>query len=98
AVLAADAELQLRLRLPPGPRAEPHEPADARLIYCLGRAADDDLRLDVAVEEAALDVVAREAERRLGEVVGAEREEVGVPGDSVRHQARPRQLDNWPAR
>ena len=44
------------------------------------------LHVDVAREEAALDVVAREAERGLGEVVGAEGEEVGVR----RRSGRPR--------
>src|SRR4051812_20646572 len=62
-VLAADPELQVGLRLAPGPRRQPHEPADTRLVDRLERAAVDDLRLDVAVQELALHVVAREAER-----------------------------------
>src|SRR5688572_18045880 len=76
AVLAAYAELQVRLRLAARPGAEPHQPADAGLVDRLERAAVHDLRLDIAVEKAPLHIVAREAERRLGEVVGAEREEV----------------------
>ena len=95
AVLAADAELQVRLGLAAHPRRQPHEPAHARLVDRLERAAVDDLAPPCsAFEEAALHVVAREAERRLGEVVGAEREEVGVLGDPVGHEARPRQLDH----
>src|SRR4051812_19100851 len=62
AVLAADAQLELRLRLPAGPGGEPDEPADARLVDRLERAAVHDLARDVLVEEAALHVVAREAE------------------------------------
>src|SRR5215212_1537469 len=87
AVLAADAELQVRLRLAARPRREPDEPADAGPVDRLERAAVEDLRLDVPVQEAALDVVAREAERRLREVVRAEREEVRVLGDPVGHEA-----------
>src|SRR5215204_6553306 len=71
-VLAADAELQVRLGLAPSPRAEPDQPAHARLVDGLERAAVDDLGLHVAVQEAALHVVAREAERRLREVVRPE--------------------------
>ena len=39
-------------------------------------------------------VVAREAEGGLSEIVGAEGEELGLFGDFVRHQRRPRQLDH----
>src|SRR4051794_1949716 len=87
AVLAADAQLELRLRLAAGPGGEPDEPADAGLVDRLERAPVHDLALYVLVEEAALHVVAREAERRLREVVGAEREEVGHPGYAVGHEA-----------
>src|SRR3954454_11968386 len=38
-VLAADAQLQVRLRLAPRPGREPHQPADARLVERLERAA-----------------------------------------------------------
>src|SRR5829696_608708 len=93
-VFAADAELQVGLRLAAGPGCEPHEPADARSVDRLERAAVQDLGLDVAVEEAPLHVVAREPERCLREVVGSEREEVGVGGYPVRHEAGARQLDH----
>ena len=84
-VLAADAELELgrsaarprstaiRIRAP--------TPVD---VEHLERVALDHAVLEVAREELALGVVAREAERRLGEVVRAEGEEVGVLGDLVR--------------
>ncbi len=94
AVLAADAELQAGLRLAPEPRAHPDHLSDAGRVERLERRAVEDLDVDVAREHAALDVVAAEAERRLGEVVGAEREEVGDACDPVGLQARARQLDH----
>ena len=53
---------------------------------------EDALR-DVGGEELA-GVVARQAERRLGQVVGAEGEELGVLGDLVGAQRGARQLDH----
>ena len=50
--------------------------------------------LEVVREELALGVVAREAQRRLGEVVRAERAEVGELGDLVGPDAGARQLDH----
>src|SRR5207247_1900199 len=88
AVLAADAEPQLGLGLAPGPGGQPHEPAYARLVDRVERAAVDDLLLDVLGEEATFHVVTREPERCLREVVRAEREEVGLTGDLVRGEAR----------
>src|SRR3954452_18163837 len=94
AVLAADAQLEVGVRLAAHPGGQAHEPADAELVDRLERAAVEDLLLHVRLEEAALGVVAREAQRRLREVVGAEREEVGMLGDAVGHEARARQLDH----
>src|SRR5215218_5040516 len=94
AVLAADTEPELRLLLPSGPRREPHEPSHARLVDRLERAPVDHLRLDVAVQEAALDVVAGETERGLREVIRTEREEVRVGRDAIRDEAGARQLDH----
>src|SRR2546421_11792263 len=65
AVLAADAELEVRLRLATGPRPQPDQPADARAVDRLERAAVDYAALAIAREEPALHVVAREPERRL---------------------------------
>ena len=48
----------------PEPRAHPHELADAGRVDRLERRAVEDLQVDVAGEDPALDVVAREAERR----------------------------------
>src|SRR3954449_7762388 len=55
AVLTADAELQIRLGLAPGPRGEPDQPADAGLVDRLERTAVDELLLHVLSEELALD-------------------------------------------
>ena len=69
AVLAADPELQARVSLAPDPRGQPHQPADTGSVDRLERAAVDDLAVDVRRDEFRLDVVAREAERGLGQVV-----------------------------
>src|SRR5215210_464664 len=61
AVLAAGAELQVRLALPAGPGREPDQPPHAGPVDGLERAAVEDLRLHVPVEEAPLDIVAGEA-------------------------------------
>ena len=79
AVLAADADPEPGPALAALPRGELHEPPDAVPVDGLERRHPEDAGLHVAREEGRLDVVAREAPRRLGEVVGAEREEVGRP-------------------
>ena len=50
--------------------------------------------LEVEGQEAALGIVAGDAERRLREVVRAEGEEVGVLGQLAGPQRRARQLDH----
>jgi hypothetical protein len=96
AVLAADAELEVRARLAADPGGEAHEPADAGAVDRLEGRAVEDPGFEVVREEAGFDVVAREAERRLGEVVGAEGEEVGDVGDAVGDEAGARELDHRP--
>src|SRR3712207_8393044 len=91
AVLAADAELDVVLGLATEPRAHAQHLAHARLVDRLEWRAVEDLAVDVLREDLALDVVAAEAETRLGEVVRAEREEVGLLGDPVGDEARPGQ-------
>src|SRR5512133_3995546 len=51
AVLAADADLQIGLGLAARPRREPHEPAHARGVDRVERAAVDDLLVQVGGEE-----------------------------------------------
>src|SRR5436190_19416591 len=84
AVLAAYPELEPRVPLAADPCGQSHQPANAGLVDRLERAAVDDLLLEVSRQDPAFDVVAREAERALGQVVGAEREEVRTLGDLVR--------------
>jgi hypothetical protein len=96
AVLAADAELERPDRAAPEPRGHADHLADPGRVERLERRAVDDLELDVTGEDAALDVVAREPEGGLGQVVRAEREEVRVRRDEVGLEARPRQLDHRP--
>ena len=76
-MLAADAELQFRRRGAAALDREGHQLADAGLVQALERVGGEDVGLEVGVEELAR-IVAREAERHLGEVVGAEAEEVGL--------------------
>src|SRR5438876_10354285 len=94
AMLAADAELQVRshpVRLVDG---DLHERADAVLVERLEWIAWVDTEpVDVWNEEAAR-VVARHAERGLGQVVGAEREEIGDARDLVRGERAARHLDH----
>src|SRR5438270_6435315 len=98
AVLAADPELEVRLGLASGPRREAHEPAHPRPVERLEWAAVQDALVPVAAEEAALGVVAGGAERRLRQIVGPERKEVGDARDAIGHVARPRELDHGPDR
>ena len=72
----------------------PHQLADAFLVERREGVVREDAVLEVVGEELALGVVAREPERGLGQVVGAEREEVGVARDLVSAHAGPRQLDH----
>ena len=96
AVLAADAEPEVR---PHGAAAldrHPHQLADSLLVDRAERRPLDDPDVLVVRDDAGFDVVAREAERRLREVVGAEREELGVARDVAGGEARAGQLDHRP--
>ena len=53
-----------------------------------------DLLMHVQRDELSLGVVTRETEGRLGEVVGAKAEEVGMVGDLVSDHAGARQLEH----
>src|SRR5205085_5274944 len=89
-MLAADPELQTGVSLPADPCAQPDEPTYARPIDRLEGGAVHDLALDVRRHEFRLDIVPREADRCLRQVVGAKREEVGVTRDPVGDEAGPR--------
>ena len=60
------------------------------------RVGRQDAEFPVGGQQLRLHVVAAEGERHLGEVVGAEREEVGVFGQGTRGDGRPRGLDHGP--
>jgi hypothetical protein len=90
AVLAADPDPPLRPR-PAELDAGVDELADALAVEELERVRRQHLLLQVIGDEAA-DVVAREAERHLREVVGPEREELRGLGDLVGGERRPRDL------
>src|SRR5438874_2016703 len=77
AVLSADAELDLVARLAPTLLRDGDELAHALLIERRERALGEDALRDVHRQERLVRVVARDAERRLREVVGAEGEELG---------------------
>ena len=93
-MLAADAELELGVGLAAALGPEVHELADAALVDRLERVALEQALLEVRRHHPALDVVTAEPERHLREVVGAEREEVGLFGDLVGADRRPRRLDH----
>ena len=67
--------------------------ADARDVQRLERVDRQDLLIDVFRHERA-DVVAREAEGHLRQVVGAERKELGLDGDLVGRQGGAGNLDH----
>ncbi len=124
AVLAADAELDVRPRRPPGFDRHPHHRAHALAVQHRERiGVEDVLRFRVDMGAAALAdhlfpvhlwaqtlgtgvlplhverhelrrVVTREAEGRLRQVVGAEREELRLLGDAPGRHGGPRQLDH----
>ena len=81
------------LRLPAPLDADPDQLAHPLLVEHRERVGGQQLLLEVEGQELA-DVVAAVAERHLGQVVGAEREELGVLRDLVRDQRGPRHLDH----
>src|SRR5437870_3898819 len=94
AVLSADADLQILTRHAPALHGHAHHFADAVLIDDLEGVFAQDFALEVDGDERPLGVVSRITEDRLRQIIRAEREELGMLGDSVRHEARARQLDH----
>ncbi len=95
-MLAADAELDLGIDAARPLDGEAHEVADAAYVQRLERVRSEDAVFEVVRQELALGVVAGEAERRLGQVVRAEAEEVGLCCDLVCADACARELDHRP--
>src|SRR5687767_14730706 len=93
AVLTADAKVQLGVRCSPVLDRRTHERSYARAVDGDEGVRRNELAFLVHADELA-DVVAAEAERRLREIVRAEREELGRPGDLTGGDCRPRELDH----
>ena len=96
AVLAADPDRQTVVGGAPAFDRDPHQLADTLLIERRERVVREHAVLEVAREELALGVVAREPERGLRQVVRPEGEEVGVKGDLVGADTGSRELDHRP--
>src|SRR4029453_5817173 len=92
-VLAADPDVEARVRRPALLPRDAHEAPHPRLVDRDERVGGHELALLVHADELA-DVVAAEPERRLREVVGSEREELGGLGDLARGYRRARELDH----
>ena len=94
AVLSADADLQVG----PGGAAfldgHGHELADAGLIDAGEGVLGQDLPVLVFHQETLLGVIARDAVGRLCQIVGAEREELGILGNLTGGQRGTRDLDH----
>src|SRR5699024_4481280 len=93
AVLAADTEVDVGASGTAELAGHVDQLADADLVETLERVVVEDLLLVVAGQEAA-GVVTGEAEGHLGEVVGAEGEELGLLGYLIGGQSRARDLDH----
>ncbi len=94
AVLAADAYLQVGLGGPAELHPHLHQLPHPLHIQGGEGVLLQDAPLQVGRQELALHVVAGEAEGHLGEVVGAEAEEVAVFGQLVGDEGRARGLDH----
>ena len=92
-VLTADAALQFGALATATVDTQLHQLANAFLVEGVERIVGDDLLVDVAFHDG-VDIVAAEAEGHLGEVVGAEAEELGHLGDLVGHEGGSRDLDH----
>src|SRR6516162_8869223 len=77
AVLAADADLEIAAHLAAPLGAHAHKLADARLVDGDKWVPVEHLPLQIVGEDRCC-VVARKTEARLGEVIGAERKELGT--------------------
>src|SRR5258708_21306053 len=82
-VFAANAELNAGAALAAQGAGHLHELADAGLVDAREWILFHDLQFGVSAEEPA-GVVAAHAQRRLRQIVGAEAEKLGLPGDFVR--------------
>ncbi len=95
-MLAADADLHVASGLTALLDRDLHQPADAGGVERFEGVDRKDLLLDVLQQELALGVVAGEAEGRLGEVIGAEGEELRDLRDVAGGQRGSGDLDHGP--
>ena len=95
AVLATDADFQIRLRRAPACDAVLDQLSHAFLIQGLERIHRINALLHV-VRQKRTGIIPAEPQAHLGQVVGAEREELGNLGHFVRRNRRPRDLDHRP--
>src|SRR5262249_15413584 len=95
-VLAADADFEVWPSCSTLLDRNIHQAAYPGPVDRLERVDFEDSLVDVADYELSLSVVTREAESGLGQVVGAEGEELGVYGDLAGDQRSPRHLDHRP--
>src|ERR1035437_101559 len=80
AMLAADADFQVRIRLAAALDGDLHQLADAFLVEDGKRIGREDLAILVVLLELRI-VVARQAHTGLGQIVGPEAEELGFLGE-----------------
>ena len=92
-MLAADSDFQIRTSLAAALGRHLHQLADALAIKHRKRILLEDAFRKIG-RQHLVDVVAREAEGGLREIVGAERKELRFFGDLIRDQRRARQLDH----
>src|SRR5674476_758458 len=93
-VLTTDADLESGPCLAAFLDSDLHQTPDTLTVQGLERRDTEDALVQVAREERRLHVVAREAPGGLGQVVGAEGEELRGLGDRPCGQRRPGQLDH----
>src|SRR3954463_4495106 len=92
-MLTADADLQIRTRLATFLYAHLHQLSDAFTIKDGKRILLQDSLAQVCRQEL-VDVITREAESGLRQVVGAEAKELSVFRDLISDQSGARQLDH----
>ena len=94
-MLAADAQVDIRAGGASQLGGHPDELAHAGLVHLGKGIVFIDLFIVVRAQEFTR-VVPGEAESHLGQIVGTEGEELRFPGDFVRSQGRPGDLDHGP--
>ena len=92
-VFAANAELDVRSRFASQIARHFHQTPDAALVDRGERICIDNVELGVSRQKTP-GIVATHPESRLGEIVGAEAEELRVARNFVRQQGRARNLDH----